>query len=152
MIALLSGFALAISVPQTAMAFDLFGVHLWGKKKQDDAKDVIGVPKYYTVDVVAAPGAEKAGVKLAKSASSLVGDHKKPASGSAGLLAKARGDYRKILAALYAQGHYGGTISITVNGEEAANIRPDAELPEKSEIVITIDQGPEYHHACATDR
>lgn len=144
-IALLSGLALTISVPQTAMAFDLFGVHLWGKKKQDDAKDVIGVPKYYTVDVVAAPGAEKAGVKLAKSASSLVEDHKKPASGSAGLLAKARGDYRKILAALYAQGHYGGTISITVNGQEAANIRPDAELPEKSEIVITIDQGPEYH-------
>lgn len=150
-IALLAGFSLVFVPPQKAGAFELFGVHLWGKKKQDDAAaDVIGEPKYYTVDVVAAPGAPEDGVKTVKAASSLVGDHEKPASGSAGLLAKARGDYRKILAALYAEGRYGGVISITVNGQEAADLRPDTELPEKSSIVITIDTGPEYHFGTAS--
>lgn len=145
-IALLGGFVLTFSIPEQASAFDLFGLHLWGKKSDVNTNaDIIGEPKYYTVDVVAAPGAPEDGIKTVKAASSLVDDHKKPASGSAGLLAKARGDYRKILAALYAEGRYGGTISITVNGEEAANIRPDTELPDKSAIVITIDTGPEYH-------
>ncbi|WP_297322664.1 autotransporter assembly complex family protein [uncultured Bartonella sp.] len=145
-IALLACFALAFSLPQKADAFDLFGIHLWGKKKQtDNNSDVIGIPKHYKVKVSAVPGAPEEGVKIVKSASSLVDDEDKPASGSAGLLAKARGDYRKILAALYAEGYYGGTISILVNGAEAANIRPDAELPDQSEVEIAIDTGPEYH-------
>ncbi|WP_440131369.1 autotransporter assembly complex protein TamA [Bartonella choladocola] len=144
-------FALAFSYPQAATAFDLFGIHLWGKKDQTDKNsDVIGVPKHYKVKVTNAPNAPEAGVKIVKAASSLVEDEDKAASGSAGLLAKARGDYRKILAALYADGYYGGTISIAVNGAEAANIRPDTELPDQSDIVITIDTGPQYHFGVAS--
>ena len=37
-------------------------------------------------------------------------DRKKPASGAAGLLAKARTDYQRLLATLYGLGRYGGTI------------------------------------------
>lgn len=149
-IALIACFALSFTQMQEASAFDLFGIHLWGKKNQTDKNaDVIGVPKHYKVKVVAAPGAPEAGVKIVKAASSLVEDDDKPASGSAGLLAKARGDYRKILAALYAEGYYGGTISILVNGQEAANILPDTELPDQSDILITIDTGPKYHFGVA---
>ncbi|EJF91103.1 autotransporter assembly complex protein TamA [Bartonella tamiae] len=144
--AVIVGAAVTCVVPQDANAFSLFGIHLWGeKKKEDPADDVIGIPKYYEVEVIAAPGAPEEGIKTAEAASSLVGDEKKPASGSAGLLAKARGDYQKILAALYAEGRYGGTISITVNGQEAATLRADTDLPENSKIIITIDTGPEYH-------
>ena len=151
LVAIIACFAFAFSYPQEASAFDLFGIHLWGKKDQNDKNaDVIGVPKHYKVKVVAAEGAPQAGVKIVKAASSLVEDDDKPASGSAGLLAKARGDYRKILAALYAEGYYGGTISIQVNGAEAANIRPDEELPDQSDIVITIDTGPQYHFGVAS--
>ncbi|MEO0903834.1 MAG: outer membrane protein assembly factor, partial [Pseudomonadota bacterium] len=39
-------------------------------------------------------------------------------------IAAARADYRRLLTALYAQGYYGGQISITVEGVEAANIAP----------------------------
>ena len=129
--------------PQSACAFDLFGIHLWGKKK-DPAIGIIGVPKYYDVDILLAPHSDEAGLKLVKASSALVADHKKPVSGSAGLLNKARSDYRLILAALYADGRYGGTISITINGHEAANIPADSELPERSTIIITINCGPQY--------
>ena len=37
-------------------------------------------------------------------------------------VAAARADYRRLLTALYAEGYYAGTISITVDGVEAANI------------------------------
>ncbi|MDP5359981.1 MAG: outer membrane protein assembly factor, partial [Paracoccaceae bacterium] len=33
-------------------------------------------------------------------------------------IAAARADYRRLLTALYAEGYYGGTISITVDGVE----------------------------------
>jgi translocation and assembly module TamA len=39
-----------------------------------------------------------------ENASSLWTDRETPASGNAGLIAKARGDYRRILAALYGEG------------------------------------------------
>lgn len=146
--ALAAGLLVLCAFPQGAQAFDLFGVHLWGKKKADLA-DVIGTPKYYKVDVVAAAGSAPDGVKTVRKASSLVADVEKPVSGSAGVLVKARGDYRRILAALYAQGRYGGVISITINGREAADMPFDAELPDRSTIVITIDSGPQYRFSRA---
>ncbi len=68
----------------------------------------------------------------------------RPASGSAGLLAKARGDYRRILAALYGEGRYGGTISILVDGREANDIPPDAEIPNNAKVAISVDPGPQF--------
>ncbi|AQS42298.1 MAG: Surface antigen [Candidatus Tokpelaia hoelldobleri] len=149
--ALAAGMLAACAFPQGAQAFDLFGVHLWGRKKADPAAqtDVIGAPKYYKVDVAAAAGAAPDGVKTVRKTSSLVADAGKPVSGSAGVLGKARGDYRRILAALYAQGRYGGVISITINGREAADLPFDTELPDKSTIVITIDSGPQYRFSQA---
>ncbi|WP_204270273.1 hypothetical protein, partial [Klebsiella aerogenes] len=80
--------------------FDLFGVHLWGAKKEDDADSVIADPQRYTVETAASTSDETKA--LVEGASSLFADKDKPASGAAGLLAKARGDYRRILGALYA--------------------------------------------------
>jgi len=149
--ALAAGLLMSCAFPQGARAFDLFGVHLWGRKKADPAAqaDVIGTPKYYRLEVVAAAGSAPGGVKTVKGASSLVADVEKPVSGSAGMLVKARGDYRRILAALYAQGRYGGVISITINGREAADIPFNTRLPDKNTIVITIDSGPQYRFSQA---
>ena len=70
LVAIIACFAFAFSYPQEASAFDLFGIHLWGKKDQNDKNaDVIGVPKHYKVKVVAAEGAPQAGVKIVKAAS-----------------------------------------------------------------------------------
>lgn len=146
----LAGASLSLAAPQRAGAFDVFGVHLWGKKKKEAAPDTIGAPKYYSIKIVAAAGASEEGVKIAKAASALVVQEDKPVSGSAGLLVKARGDYRRILAALYGEGRYGGVISIQINGREAADIPLYAELPDHVTIVIIIDCGPRYHFGLAT--
>lgn len=151
----ISAFLIAVSLvsfyPEQASAFSLFGIHLWGKDKETVDPEMTD-PKTYKIEVKAAPGAPEDGVKAAEAASSLVADKKKPVSGSAGLLAKARGDYKSILAALYAQGRYGGVISIKLNGREVADIPPYDEVPDESTIVITIDSGPEYHFSSAQVR
>ena len=80
----------------------------------------------------ASPGASPAATagceRQLETASSLWSDRETPASGNAGLLAKARGDYRRLLAALYTEGYYGPAISIRAAGEEVADAGLDAEL------------------------
>ncbi|WP_208435531.1 autotransporter assembly complex protein TamA [Bartonella phoceensis] len=130
--------------PQPLAAFDFFGIPLFGQKKKNSSSyNVSDMEKFYKVDVVAPPGAPSEGVKIVKIVSSLVADKDKAFS-SSGLLAKARSDYRAILSALYADGRYGSTISIKINGLEAADLSPVTQLPAQSNIVITIDAGPQY--------
>ncbi|MEJ8562050.1 POTRA domain-containing protein [Yoonia sp. GPGPB17] len=59
-------------------------------------------------------------------------------------IAAARADYRRLLTALYAQGYYGGQISITVDGVEAANIAPLAAPDAIEEVVISVDPGRRF--------
>lgn len=59
-------------------------------------------------------------------------------------IAAARADYRRLLTALYAEGYYGGQISITVDGIEAANIAPLAAPSAINEIVIAVTPGPRF--------
>jgi translocation and assembly module TamA len=60
------------------------------------------------------------------------------------LLAAARSDYARILAALYAKGHYSAIIRITIDGREAADI-PALEAPTAiSSIRIEVDPGPPF--------
>jgi len=60
------------------------------------------------------------------------------------LLAAARADYERLLAVLYAAGHFGGVISITVDGREAANI-PPLEAPDAiGAITLRINMGSIY--------
>ncbi len=138
--------------PVSVQAFELFGIHLWGEKKQDDADDVIAEPQRYDVEIVAAN--QKEGEALVKNASQLFADKSKPASGAAGLIAKARGDYKRILAAMYADGRYGGSISITIDGREVSSLLPDVALKEPAQVTITVDAGSQYlfSHAGITNR
>ncbi|ATP11697.1 autotransporter assembly complex protein TamA [Bartonella henselae] len=140
----LIGFCLVLAFPKSLAAFELFGIPLFGHKKINSSSNVDGAEKFYNVDVVASPGASSEGVKIVKAVSSLVIDRDKALSSSSGLLAKARSDYRAILSALYAEGYYGGVISIKINGLEAADLSPVTQLPKQSKIVITIDAGPQY--------
>ncbi|WP_074381171.1 autotransporter assembly complex protein TamA [Bartonella doshiae] len=128
---------------QPLAAFELFGIHLFGQKKATSF-DGNSTEKFYKIVVVAPQGAPSEGVKIVKAVSSLVADKNKASLSSSGLLAKARGDYRAILSALYADGRYGGVISIRINGLEAADLSPVTQLPEQSNIIITIDAGPQY--------
>src|SRR5688572_184212 len=112
----------ALCFVETASAFQFLGLTLFEDQADSDAEAVIADPQPYTVTLTtSATGEVEAAIRAA---SSLVMDAATPASGAAGLLVKARGDYRRILGALYAQGHYGGAISIRIGGREASGLPP----------------------------
>ncbi|MGF7157031.1 autotransporter assembly complex protein TamA [Bartonella heixiaziensis] len=138
------GLCFVFAFPQPLAAFELFGIPLFGKKKTNSSSDVNSTEKFYKVDVIASPGAPPEGVTIVKAVSSLFADKDRALSSSSGLLAKARSDYRAILSALYADGRYGGVISIKINGFEASDLSPVTQLPKQSNIVIMIDAGPRY--------
>ena len=65
------------------------------------------------------------------------------------LLAAARADYGRILAALYSRGHYSGIIRISIDGREAAAIQP-LEVPAAiATIAIFVDPGPLFRFGSA---
>ena len=129
-------------------AFDLFGLKLFEDPDAVDAAAVIADPQPYGVTVVVNGAGDLESV--VRNASALVADANEPASGSAGLLAKARGDYRRIVAALYGEGYYGGVVSISVGGQEAAKLAPDVNLPDPVAVVLTVDPGPLFHFNSVT--
>ncbi|WP_273757470.1 autotransporter assembly complex family protein [Bartonella sp. AU55XJBT] len=139
------GLCFVFAFPQPLAAFDFFGIPLFGQKKKNSSSQYVkSTERFYKVDIVTPPGAPLEGIKIVKSVSSLFADKEKASASSSGLLAKARSDYRAILSALYADGRYGGIISIKINGLEAADLSPLTQLPAQSNIVITINAGPQY--------
>lgn len=59
-------------------------------------------------------------------------------------VAAARADYRRLLTGLYSEGYYSGTISIRIDGREAANIAPLDAPTSVSTVTITVDPGPAF--------
>ena len=115
------GLAMAVGAVPVA-AFELFGIKFFEDQAEEDAEAVIVDPQPYFVTFTSSEGGA---VEAAlRNASALLADEAEPASGAAGLIAKARGDYRRLLAALYGEGHYGGAVSIRVFGGTEV---PDAE-------------------------
>ena len=119
-------------------AFDFFGVF----GGSDDAEQVeIFDPLSY--DVALNLRTSDDDLRRAIAAASVLNQRRdQPASGTAGLLAAARGDYRRILAALYNAGHYGGTIRITAGGREIGEIPLSTRLSGPVAVAIDVDPGP----------
>ncbi len=138
----LAALALGTVLATPAAGFELFGIQFFGSDADEDAEAVIADPRTYELTFETNAEGELDGAL--RGASNLWGDRDAPASGVPGLLAKARGDYSRLTAALYNLGYYGGAISIRINGREAASISPDASLPEPAQIVVTINPGPEF--------
>ncbi len=130
--------------PSPAVAFDLFGLKLFEGTNSADATAVLSDPQPYTLDFLTS-GASGDLDSAIRNASDLVAGKDSPASGTAGLLAKARGDYRRINSALYGQGYYGGTISILIAGKEASSVAPDARLPDPVAVRVVVNPGPIFH-------
>ncbi len=60
------------------------------------------------------------------------------------LMAAARSDYGRLVGVLYAEGHYGGLVSIEVDGREAAQIPPLGPPPSIVTITVTVQPGPVF--------
>lgn len=59
-------------------------------------------------------------------------------------IAAARADYRRLLTGLYAEGFYSGTISILIDGIEAAGIDPLAPHNTVETVVLSVTPGPRF--------
>lgn len=133
--------ALLFAQAHPIKALEIFGLRLFEREEPEEM--VIGTPQAYSVEFVVV-GDEVEEDKL-KEVSELWSERERPASGAAGLIARARGDYRRLLDALYAQARYGPDISITINGIEADDLPPDTELADPAVVRIAIDAGPLFH-------
>ncbi len=135
---LVAGALFAASASLPALAFELFGRKFFEK---NDTTPVVPDAQPYTLDFTVT-GGDRALEKAIRGASSLARDLKKPPPGTAGLIARARGDYGRIVAALYGRGYYGGSIAIMIQGERVETMRPDAVLPKPTPVTVAVDPGP----------
>lgn len=60
------------------------------------------------------------------------------------ILAAAQADYKRLLAVLYDNGHFGGAVAISVDGREAASIPPVQPPGAISVVQIKVDPGPKF--------
>ena len=127
---------------QPAQAFSLFGIHLWGAPEEDPDRVEVIDPQKYTAEIHVTGDTDLQ--DTLETASALYANRDEAASGRAGLISRAKGDYRRLLAALYDAGFYGPSISILVAGREAADLTLAIDLPKTVPVVITIDTGPAF--------
>ena len=141
--------ALAVALPVSpAAAFKIFGIQLFGKKEEEpepETQDVVDPVRYDVSLTVDDPALKEDLEKV----SILVGEVEKPASGSVGLLSRARNDKRRLVAALFAQARYGATVAIVINGRPFEQIPIDADLARggKAQVVIYVKTGPVFTFA-----
>jgi translocation and assembly module TamA len=132
--------ALALSAPTPSQAFDFFG--LFGKKGEEEAQPVIEPTPY----VATLKTTDSDLRDILEEASLLIDEQEKVPSGAVGLLARARNDRQRLIATLYQEGRYGGTVQITVNGMALDQIPVDANLRGSgaAQVVIDVDPGPQF--------
>jgi translocation and assembly module TamA len=125
-----------------AHAFKIFGMRFF--EKDEDTTEVVD-PVNYSLTLNEPSG--DADLKEAlENSSRLFQDKDKPVSGDLGLAIKARDDRDRLLAALYEQARYGGTVAVTVNGQDIDRLPPDPVFPDGAPIPveITVTPGPVF--------
>ncbi|MEM1428865.1 MAG: autotransporter assembly complex family protein [Pseudomonadota bacterium] len=61
----------------------------------------------------------------------------------------ARSEYRQMIGALYSEGYYGGTVSVRVDGQEAADLSLVAPPARVRQVVITVTPGRQFRFSRA---
>ena len=97
-----------------------------------------------------APGADAALSKLLSSSSLSRAAVAEKDADAQDIFAAARADYARLVGALYDQGHYGGAVSITLDGREAATIAPMDAPAQIGAVSITVTPGPVFRFSRAT--
>ena len=135
-----AGLVLAFSVAPLS-AFEILGFKFF-ETDEPETVEVIS-PLFYNLSWSVA-GEDVDLKNLVQRSSTLIRDQAQPASGRAGLLSSANADYQRLVETLYARGYYSGTVSITLDGQEASSLPLDVDLPNPTDAVITIDPGQVY--------
>ncbi len=131
---------LSILIAQPVSAFELFGIKFF---EREDETLVVPDAQPYNLDFTIAGGGD--GVSdVVRGASVLARDESRPPPGTTGLIARARGDYGRIVAALYTQGYYGGSVEIAIAGTPVEAMRPDVSLPDPVDVTVRVEPGPMF--------
>lgn len=89
-------------------------------------------------------GGDRALESQLRNASLLVALERDGAEAPQDYLAAARADYERLLTGLYRAGHYGGTISIQVDGQEAVTLDPLLPRASVERVDLRIKAGPRF--------
>ncbi|MEZ5839566.1 MAG: autotransporter assembly complex family protein [Hyphomicrobiales bacterium] len=128
----------------TAYAFEIFG---WKLFEREAAEPPPPDAVYYApaLDVDSADEDLKT---LLTDVSELVSQTERPPAGTAALVARARGDRGRLVAALYSKGYYGGTVDIRIAGRPLESIAPDTPLSGgadgKVPVTVRVSPGPVF--------
>jgi len=60
------------------------------------------------------------------------------------VISAAQADYARLIGLLYDRGHFGPTISITLDGREASTLSPVSAPPQIGTAVLTVEPGPVF--------
>lgn len=125
-----------------AHALKIFGMSFF--ESDEEEVEVID-PVSYNLTLTDGSGDEDLKEALENS-SRLFQDKDKPVSGDLGLVIKARDDRDRLLAALYEQARYGGTVDVKVNGQDIDTLPPDPVFPDgvPVPVEITVTPGPVF--------
>ncbi|MGB6120003.1 MAG: autotransporter assembly complex family protein [Mesorhizobium sp.] len=134
-------FAVNIAQPQPASAFKLFGWTLFGNDEEADVAD----PVKYSVTLDLDETDEQIR-KALTNASTLKSDEDRPVSGSLGILSKAQNERELLVAALYQEARYDGTVEITIEGRSLDTLEPDAtfDVSRPVPIVVKVVSGQRF--------
>ncbi|MDU8942627.1 autotransporter assembly complex protein TamA [Ovoidimarina sediminis] len=89
-----------------------------------------------------APGASRDLASALEQSSLVVAAWRDGVTAAPDLLAAARADYPRFVGALYSEGYYGGTVSILIDGQEAADISGLNAPTRIDRIVVRVTPGP----------
>ena len=122
-------------------AFEIFGFKFF-ERSEPESVELID-PLSYSASLVLS-GDDVDLENAINRGSALLRGQDQPAPGRAGLLSRANADYTRLIDTLYARGYFGATVSITLNGGEAARLPLDVSLPDPTEVRIIVNPGDKY--------
>ena len=141
----------AVALPSgAAFAIEIFGIKLFEGDKAEQAAFEVPDPVTYELDLVIAGDDDNRALRNElESASTLFSQTNEPASGQIGLISRARNDRERLIATLYTQGRYGGTVDISINNRPLGDVAdtltygPD-DLVTDVPVKIEVNPGPEF--------
>lgn len=124
-------------------AFEIFGWKFF-ESSQEQA-EAVPDPTPYEAELSVASGSEELTDQL-KSASLLIQQQDKPPSGEAGLIARSLSDRERLIAQLYADGRYGGTVDVSLAGIPLETALEQSDLPNGRpvKVAILVSPGPVF--------
>jgi translocation and assembly module TamA len=126
-----------------AFSFEIFGWKFF--ESSEEQGEAVPDPLPYEAELSLSGDTDERAKQLTE-ASLLIQQQESPPSGEAGLIARALSDRERLVAQLYAEGRYGGTVDISLAGVPLETALEQADLPDTRPVKVTIlvNPGPAF--------